>query len=154
MVGQLRVGGTMRRVIALLCLTIGFWSLSAACSAQDQRRDGNYWRGMSKTSKLDYVTGFFDGMQLGHYFSYWAYTTGPQKNDAIAGGAVMAYGEYSEKYLRNVTNGQLVDGLDAFYSDFQNRRIRVYSAVWLVTNQISGNASVGDMILNFRRHSD
>ena len=57
--------------------------------------------------------------------------------------------EYSTKYLSHVTTGQLVAGLDAFYADLQNRRIRVENAVRLVANQIAGTPTVDEMILNF-----
>ena len=37
-----------------------------------------------------------------------------------------------------MTNVQIVDGLDTFYKDHQNRSIRLKAAVWLVVNTIAG----------------
>lgn len=45
---------------------------------------------------------------------------------------------HDEKFFSHVTNVQLVAGLDKFYSDCRNRRIRVHGAVWLVVNGIAG----------------
>ena len=66
-----------------------------------------------------------------------------------------SYDSYMRKYLSNVTNGQLVDGLDKFYSDFRNRRIKVNDAVWLVLNQVAGEpeAEMEKMIENWRKNT-
>ena len=37
-----------------------------------------------------------------------------------------------------VTAGQIVDGLNVFYEDYRNRKIRIHNAIWLVVQQISG----------------
>jgi hypothetical protein len=49
-----------------------------------------------------------------------------------------------------------MDGLDVFYSDYQNRRIKVYGAVWLVLNQISGKPEpeMQKLIENWRKNAD
>jgi hypothetical protein len=54
-----------------------------------------------------------------------------------------------------VTGGQLVDGLDSFYGDFRNRRILVYSAVWLVLNEIAGTPQdeLDKMIQSWRKNA-
>jgi hypothetical protein len=51
-----------------------------------------------------------------------------------------SYDQFANKYLTNVTNGQVVQGLDEFYSDYRNRRIKVASGVWIVLNEISGKS--------------
>jgi hypothetical protein len=53
--------------------------------------------------------------------------------------------------MTNITNGQVVEGVDKFYSDFRNRRIRVKNAVWIVLNQIAGRPNVDDMIQHWRQ---
>jgi hypothetical protein len=40
-------------------------------------RDGNWWLMQSPLFKVAFVSGFFDGMDLGYDFSFW----GIQKND-------------------------------------------------------------------------
>ncbi len=60
------------------------------------------------------------------------------------------------KFVSGVTNAQLSDGLDSFYEDYRNRRIRVDHGVWLVLNEISGKPKddMDRMIENWRRNAD
>src|SRR5206468_3502197 len=39
--------------------------------AEKDRRDGNWWRSQDLSARYSYMVGFFDGMNLGHNFSYW-----------------------------------------------------------------------------------
>jgi hypothetical protein len=123
-------------------------------AAQDDRRDGNWWQAQHPSSKIAYMTGFFDGMDLGHHFSYWKYANVKSKQDVLPDVAESYY-EHTEKFFKNVTNGQLADGVDNFYSDYRNRRIRVNDAVWLVVNEIAGTPrrQLDTMIENWRRSS-
>jgi len=97
------------------------------------------------------MIGFFDGMDLGNNFSYW----GLAKDDSGIDKIIRSYDEYSTKYLKDVTNGQIVDGLDDFYKDYRNRRIVISSAVWLVLNGVAGTPKdkLDAMIENFRRNA-
>jgi hypothetical protein len=99
------------------------------------------------------MVGFFDGMQLGYHFSYWGVPAEKSKNDTTLGEIVSSYSDYHQKYFSHVTNLQLADGLDAFYSDYRNREIAVDGAVWLVVNEISGksDAEMQTMIENWRK---
>jgi len=138
-----------RRLIALAAALL----ICSVVSAQDaNRRDGNWWRTESRSSQLDYMVGVFDGMQLGHNLSYWNLIGDKQAGDALSRVA-KSYSELSQRYFRNVTVGQLVDGLDVFYSDFRNRTIRVHDAIWLVVNQIAGTPQeeLEKMVENWRR---
>ncbi len=47
-------------------------------------------------------------------------------------------GEANRYKIPNITVGQMVDGLDALYSDFKNRSIFISDAVYFVRNQIGG----------------
>jgi hypothetical protein len=53
-----------------------------------------------------------------------------------------------------VTNAQIADGLDQFYSDYRNRSIVVSSGVWLVLNSINGTPKdqLDNMIEGFRQN--
>ena len=57
------------------------------------------------------------------------------------------------KFFSNVTNGQLVDGVDTFYKDYRNRSIRVPNALWRVVMQIAGTPQdqLDQMIEDFRK---
>jgi hypothetical protein len=102
-------------------------------------RDGNWWISQEQLAKYSYMVGFFDGMELGENFSIWGMMKTPTADPAV-GKAVSSYDQFSNKYLTNVTNGQVVQGLDEFYSDYRNRRIKVASGVWIVLNEISGKS--------------
>ena len=54
--------------IAFVLLVCG---IAAARNEPGQRRDGNWWREMGSGEQFVYITGFFDGMDLGNNFSYW-----------------------------------------------------------------------------------
>jgi hypothetical protein len=100
------------------------------------------------------MVGFFDGMELGNRFSYWSFVNDKKAGDAMKRVAD-SYDEYVNKYFKNVTSGQLADGLDSFFTDFRNRSILVHNAVWLVVNQAAGvpQEQVDLMIENWRRNS-
>jgi hypothetical protein len=121
-------------------------------NAADQR-DGNWWIKQSQAGKVNYMVGFFDGMQLGNEFSYWGFDKNTQ--EACTVHTIDSYSEYGEKYFSHVTNYQLVDGLDTFFADFRNRSITVSSAVWLVVNEIAGTPreTLDKMIEGWRRNA-
>jgi hypothetical protein len=70
---------------------------------------------------------------------------GPAVRSKVLGGEALmmartSYLEYDSKYFTHVTNGQLVDGVNQFSSDYRNRGIRIYAAVWLVVQGIAGTS--------------
>jgi hypothetical protein len=135
-----------------LWMTALFFALSFSAYAQSPRRDGNWWREQSYSDKITYMVGFFDGMDLGREFSFWK-----SVDDKVCAPKIMeSYDSYNDKYMKGVTNGQLVDGLDDFYKDYRNRRIKVHNAVWLVSNAIAGTsqADLDKRVENFRRNPD
>ena len=101
-----------------------------------------------------YMTGFFDGMQLGGRFSYWDLVKTKEK-DGCSDAAMQSFKTYSEKYAQNATNDQIADGLTVFYSDYRNRSILISDAVWLVLNTIAGTPQekLDKMIENFRKNA-
>jgi hypothetical protein len=137
-------------VVGLIILSCGTVSRNDAST----RRDGNWWRDLTKVEKITYMTGFFDGMHLGSNFSYWEILE-KDKNDPAIAKVANSYQDYAAKYLQNVTNGQLADGLDTFFSDYRNRRIETSDAVWLVLNEISGksDAEMQQMIESWRKNA-
>lgn len=124
--------------------------------AQEERRDGNWWINETPANKLNYAVGFFDGMELGHKFSYWGILkdSGNKETPCISD-SHKSFDGFSAKFFSHVTNYQLVDGLDSFYKDFRNRRIRVPDAVWVVVNEIAGTPQkdVDRMIEGWRQNA-
>lgn len=125
----------MLQTVLLICI---LFTLPALSAAEENRRDGNWWQIQNANSHYSYLTGFFDGMELGNNFSYWDFINDKKKMHDCFWNLSKSYTEYTSKYFKNVTNVQLVDGLDTFYADFRNRRILVSNAVWLVVNGIAG----------------
>jgi hypothetical protein len=118
--------------------------------ADENRRDGNWWRQQPQMVKVVYIVGFFDGMELGSDFSFWKY----MDDETLMAKTAASYREYNGKYFGHVTSGQLADGLDNFYQDYRNRQIRLQHAVWLVVNAIAGTpqAELDKMIENWRKN--
>lgn len=117
-------------------------------------RDGNWWISKEQTVKYSYMVGFFDGIELGEDFSIWGPMTA-LKDDPAIGKAVASFDNYSAKYMTGVTNTQMVEGLDEFYSDYRNRRIRIAMGVWIVLNEIFGKPKdeMQKMIEGFRKNA-
>lgn len=136
-----------------ICL-IALLVLSTASFAQDKnRRDGNWWLSLEQVDKTNYMVGFFDGAELGRNFSYCGFS-GTAKANCL-GYTMKSFNDYEEKYFSNVTNGQVADGLDAFYKDYKNRSIKVSNAVWLVLSSIAGTPQkeLDKKIENVRAHA-
>ena len=135
-------------------ITIVALALCLNAQADENRRDGNWWRAETEATRTVYVVGFFDGLELGHNFSFWATKTADGKMDMEAASkALTSFLEYKDKYLKNVKSGQLADGLTSFYEDFRNRSITISDAVWIVLNSIAGKpqTELDKMIENFRK---
>ena len=98
------------------------------------------------------MLGFFDGMPLGNRFSFWDFAHTKEK-DACSADAVESFKTFTDKYVRNVTNEQIADGLNTFYADYRNRSILIHDAVWLALNSIAGTpqAELDKMIESFRK---
>ncbi len=126
---------TLQLIIAFI-----LFSTSALTFGSDETRDGNWWITQIHLAKVIYITGIYDGMILGLDFATWKYQEPNTTNVEEAGvaQALKSYNEYTKLYLHNVTSLQLSDGLDSFYSDYKNRRIKIEGAIWLVLNGISG----------------
>jgi hypothetical protein len=122
-------------------------------SAQNNRRDGNWWIQETPTERASFVLGFLDGVHLGHQFSFWTFY---KKDNACFKKVAESYDFHFDKYLSNVTVGQLSDGLDTFYKDYRNRKIRIEPGVWLTLNSIAGTpqAEVDKMVEDFRKNAD
>jgi hypothetical protein len=110
-------------------------AFASPCFAQN--RDGNWWNELSATQRSYTLVGFMEGMDLGKNFTEWG---GLQSGKAApwVGTAEASYVEYFNKYVAEVSMGQMSDGLNEFYKDFRNRSISVSDALWIVLKQIAG----------------
>ena len=131
-----------------------FFLLACCYANAEDVRDGNWWRNLERHDQLTLITGFFDGMELGHLFSFMAIPEKDAKNTPVEGIAE-SYETLVKQLVSRVTNGQLAAGLNDFYADERNRNILIYNAVWLVTMQIAGKPEheMKPLIQEFRKAS-
>ena len=139
-----------RRTLLLFCIA---FVICWPAAAQDTRRDGNWWRTRDRASKLAYVAGILDGIDLGNHLSFWG---SPEKGgpvDPALSPAATAYDKLAAQYFKNASAGELALGLNVFYEDDLNRPITVNVAIWLVANLISGktDAEMRSLIDSFRK---
>lgn len=125
--------------------------LRATAFGADNHRDGSWWRKQSELTKASYIVGVLDGVHLGHDFSTWGLVEDVSASDARQR-TIESFEKYS-KLLSRVRVGQLDEGLDAFYTDFRNRNIAVYRALWVVIRSITGTPQdeVDRLIENLRK---
>jgi hypothetical protein len=142
-------------VILTILLLTSFTILPTLATAEETRRDGNWWRKYDNLYKSAYIVGFFDGMDLGKNFSVWKIMEDEKNKNACAWNVLDSYDTYNLKYFKGVSNIQIVDGLNSFYDDYRNRSITIDSAVWIVVNSIAGTpkGSLESMIENHRRNA-
>ncbi len=145
----------LRKRLLLWAITLVFCVGLPFSARAEEHRDGNWWRDTAHMSKLAYMVGFFDGMELGHEFSYWHVKT--EKGDVDMAAYNRSHDSYrglNEEFFSNVTSGQLVDGLDHFYEDYRNRSILITDAAWIVVNTIAGKPAemIEQLTQNFRAY--
>lgn len=131
---HLRMKTTLKACVTLL--TLLFCSLNLHAS-DTRNRDGNLWRTLTAEQKLTYIAAFWDGMELGHEFDLFDLVNRKEKA-ACAADADKSFNTYTDKYAKNVTTVQIVDGLNTFYADYRNRSIPIHGGVWIVLNSIAG----------------
>lgn len=142
------------RIIKIL-LTVIMLTTSSLSWSGIERRDGDWWMSMNKSSKNSYITGYIDGMKLGNIFSCQKYEINSKNYSDCIKLTDKSYEEYDNLLFSNVTNNQLAAELDNFYTNKKNRRIFVFNAVWISANRISGmpEAEINRMILKSRAFS-
>ncbi len=123
----------------ILSIVLGFFICLLGLSttqAGNQRADGNWWMTLDKQVKTLYIAGFFEGTNLGYNMSYWKLFEDKTKAQCLKD--VMDSQNFNhKKYFANVSDEQIVNGLNELYSDSKNRRIRIFNAIWVVLNGIA-----------------
>jgi len=87
--------------------------------------DGVGWLGFPEGMKIGYVTGLIIGVHLTtDQISLLADDFQKEKLDKIS--------------LHKITVGQIRDGVETFYKDFSNRKVKVVDAIYVVKMLIGG----------------
>jgi hypothetical protein len=120
--------------------------LVAQAHAQD-KRDGNYWRSIPETEKLDVILGLFDGMALSESLIQIVV----RDNYTICSDVIDSIMAQTSKYMDNLTTAEISSGLDTFYENESNRKIPIYWGVWVVARQSKGDKNIEIFIKELRR---
>jgi len=126
--------------ILLLLLSVG----TTLASGQEKSHDGYWWLANASDFKLGFATGFAMAMIRADdtvYFSCIADKNGGTLPREAPSQAVL--NECNTRLTKNfdfnsLRIGQLVDGVDQFYSDFRNKGLDVGAAMTYVRDQLKG----------------
>jgi negative regulator of sigma E activity len=136
-------------------------SIMLTSIARAEASDGRWWDKLNQGQKLAYVAGFIDG--TGYSVTLLTVATLNAMADPKTGkfnaeraevakatslGTVQAL----KDNLSNLTAGQVVQGLDATYSDYRNQGISVLDCAYVVIYAIKGgNEAEVTRLLEVRR---
>lgn len=98
----------------------------------DVPRDGIWWNNLDMGQKQMYIEGVSDGINLASMVLFQDKNV-DKKCQALVDGS---YKSYLDKYFTNVTTTQISDGLDVFYSNYENVNIGTEKAFWIVLRTI------------------
>lgn len=133
-------------MVVVMLATVMLAAAAARAKAQ-MRRDGDYWRTIPETEKLDVILGLFDGMALSESLIQIVL----RGDSARCSEMVDSISSQTSKCLDNLTTAQISSGLDAFYEEEANRRIPIFWGVWVVAREARGDRDVGIFIKELRR---
>lgn len=136
------------RTFKLIILCTSFSILFFVSNVSGERRDimendGTDWLNTSESYKGGFVAGFFSGLSIAEIdvkpretAAFKRFISEKDKN------IMKAFEErWNSISLNNITVGQIKDGVDAFYKDFSNRRIKIADVIYVVNMQIKGKDS-------------
>jgi hypothetical protein len=134
-----------RQLLLLTMVVVGAVSCSVAAYVE---HTGEWWRGQTLSAKYEYVGLTFDGKTVGSNLLGFGLSAQVRVN---APGPV-SKGSTMPAYIQ-VDGGQLVDGLDRFYSDPRNVNIPVSKASLVHVYRIAGmpHDTLLSMIEEFRK---
>lgn len=150
-------------MVRAICVALATLCWSANAISDDRGRDGNWWGTQSDLQRVSYIGGFWDGanfeseMASSLLFLSAQDLSGEAQINRIRESARVA--EYlkarDHELFSGVTIGQMLDGINSFYSDYRNRRIYVIHAILIVANEISGRSTDAiERMTQFHREHD
>jgi len=134
------------RLSVILVVSMMLGAAATRANAQ-MRRDGEYWRSIPETEKLDIILGLFDGMTLSESLLQIVL----KGDGASCSKRMNSIFKQTSKYLDDLTTSQISSGLDAFYEEEANRRIPIFWGVWVVARQAKGGRDVDTFVAELRR---
>ena len=127
----------MKKLILVVLIILG---TVANVGADEVRFDGNFWNKSDRTVKEFFISGVLGGIIAGQDRVTASAMEGVEKGqvDMKCFAAISSLRNSLEADLEKIKVGQIVDGIDAFYSDSKNRSIKVKWAYLVVRQQIKG----------------
>ena len=115
----------------------------------DDPRDANYWNIMDMGQKQRYIAGISDGINLASMVLSQDKNIDKKCQTVVDG----SYKATMEKYFTRITNSQLSNGLDAFYSNYENQNISTDKAFWIVLKTIHNDPEkeISELIKTWRK---
>ena len=120
-----------KKIFMLTVIVILFSGFAGA----EVPRDGIWWNNLDMGQKQMYIKGVSDGIGLAPMVLFNDKKV-DKKCQALVDGS---YKSYVDKYFTNVTTTQISDGLDVFYSNYENVNIGTEKAFWIVLKTIHGD---------------
>lgn len=157
----------MKNLIFILLILVLLFPPSAIAEMQDVSKfDGNDWRGWDILLKYSFIGGFIAGtayviennMQSQDknfdsdkaskvYFQHYFVPDDKKPKNTFSRNEVsLLLGKRKEYFnvslisyiIFEISNDQIVDGLNLLYNDFKNRQIKLKDAIYIVKKQIKG----------------
>lgn len=130
----------MRRILVLVFM----FACHLSFSAEALTPDGLWWSESNNTQRLGYVIGYVDAMSAAALFSAANVCLDESVSKSLGGKSAcypkingLVYPATIGRFS-GITYGQLLDGLNDFYSDYRNRRVVIPGALNYVSSAISG----------------
>lgn len=139
----------------------------AVCSmvhvvAQGTMNDGSLWLSFSagpppesRALKSSFAAGVLSGLRAAPTLTIFLWANA-ESNTAEYTERALSLKPYVERYLQKSDVPQLVAGLDAFYADYANRRIKIGDAVAIVLRRATGDneSDVADWLNTLRKQAN
>ena len=136
----------MKKIILIALIILG--SVTHV-GADEIRFDGNFWNKSDGTVKEFFISGILGGIIAGQDRVMASAMEGVENGqiDMKCFAAMSSLKNSLEADMEKIEVGQIVDGMDEFFSDFKNRSIKVKWAYLVVRQQIKGTSE--EEIKNF-----
>jgi hypothetical protein len=126
----------LRLIVVLILMLVSAHNIAA----DNQVENGYWWLSKDDTAKVWWVSGYVSAMERANLMIRDSETMTKNKLTDKVTGLLMA----DELNFYGVTFGQYIEGLDAFYQDYRNKRIQINSAIAYVRDDARG-ASKAEM---------
>ncbi|QLA17099.1 hypothetical protein [Desulfolutivibrio sulfoxidireducens] len=132
--------------LALVCV------LSVFALAPDDRvraentRDGAYWNRLDDTERTDLVIGIMEGLNLSESILHIIL----RNEYSMCSDILTSIARQTDVYFEGMTVGRIVERLNAFYIEAQNRGIPISWGVWVVVRQDKRDRTVGKFLQELR----